>query len=929
MNSVSECGADRWSARWNFPITGSGAAHQPAYFGVTSSPARTSGLRHAPAARFLLCCAIALGATMAAFAQDTPPPRFDGKFYKGEGNVAYLQLLDIARRMFAPDPEFQNVPMLYTPAWNGFVEGPTWGAWWIQNSYGPTYCALPFYTEPLVTFLLNANDLWFSQMGDGKRAGNKDWVAPDGCLCDAASPGSIWYKQGDGRTDIHDWAVEFTAAGILMQAEALLIQRDPQLTAHYLPLLERSANFIESRCDRNNNNLFLCGPAANLLGPSYAGWQKPDGTFDKAYLAGLSITYIAAMNRMIEVAKLAGQPDKASIFAERRDRARNGLPSLMTNEGYFIKSIDPDGTRHGVYGAAKYGYFESSPNHDAIAFRVVDDQQAQRIYDMIASIPGLRRHDVIVANEPGLDDMYEAPTSWLWQDGTWVNGGHWSTCEARMVLGYFRLGKFDDARRSMEHMLPFARAFRLDNPLVDFGNAVYQPKEPVNLCYDSFGPMAAMVRGLFEYLYSADDLTLIPHIPPGISRLEQNFPIRFGAKRVYIAVVGEGDINAVRVNGLGWSYWDTQTIRLPYAETPDAAMVVIGRGLANLDFSPPFQPSDGTLALPDVKDPCWAPGDLFKNPSENHLALRIGADSNGEHRFKGLLGRVRLFNRPLTNEEIAALPPEQSHAGERDPALLADWSMDRLRDGVVPNPADPTLALAAKAQIDLADTPQGKTARLTGQTWLEAATDPKFELPGGLTIDAWIDPDAVPDGGMRVVDHLTAGKDDGYLLDLMPGGAVRFITPSGALTADSKMEPGAWKRISAAYDPKGSMRLFVDGQPVGERNAQSGPGVVAPGRWRVFYDRCVQAKLADSYEACHARLICESYVALLQRRQSLAAGKIAPLAEASQAAADQSYADTYRRLSQGLAAVLDSYAASELPARKQLYELYMHKDENP
>jgi len=37
--------------------------------------------------------------------------------------------------------------MLYTPKWNGFVEGPTWDAWWIQNSYGTTYCALPFLTR--------------------------------------------------------------------------------------------------------------------------------------------------------------------------------------------------------------------------------------------------------------------------------------------------------------------------------------------------------------------------------------------------------------------------------------------------------------------------------------------------------------------------------------------------------------------------------------------------------------------------------------------------------------------------------------------------------------------------------------------------------------------------------------------------------------
>ncbi len=470
---------------------------------------------------------------------------FHGRHYAGRGDREYLELLEKARRMFEPDPEYPNLSMLYTPAWNGLVEGPTWDAWWIQNSYGTTYCALPFLQEPFVTFLQNSQDLWFDQMGDGKRAGFNGWIAPDGCLCDAARPGWIVYRQGDGRTDIHDWAVEFTAAGIVLQAEALLISRDEKAIAHFLPLLERCAEFIESRRDPNNN-LFLAGPAANLLAPSYAGYKKPDGTYGQAYLAGLSITYIAALDRMIEVEKLAGRPDRAKLYEERREKTRAGLPALTTDEGYFIKSLDPDGTKHGVFGAANHGYFEASPNHDAIAFRVVDDKQANRIYDKIASIPGLRPYDFIIPNYPSLDDMYEKPEG-LWEFGRWVNGGHWSTCEARMILAYYRLGKFEDARRSMKRILGFAERWRMDNPLVKFGSDVYQPQQPINITYDAFGPPAAMIRGLFEYIYTADGLTLIPHIPSGITQFHQLDPIHFGQKWFYISTVGTGPINSVKL----------------------------------------------------------------------------------------------------------------------------------------------------------------------------------------------------------------------------------------------------------------------------------------------------------------------------------------------------------------------------------------------
>jgi len=505
--------------------------------------------------------------------------RFDGRHYGGRGDVEYLQLLDTARRMFEPDPELQNLPMLYEPKWNGLVEGPTWDAWWIQNSYGTTYSILPFLREPFVTFLQNSHDLWFDQMGDGKRMGAKpplDWVAPDGCLCDAARPGWIVYKQGDGRTAIHDWGMEFTAAGVLIQSELLLIGRDAKAIAHYLPLLERSANFIESRRDPTNN-LFLAGPAGNLLAPSYAGWKRPDGSYGKAYLAGLSITYIAALDRLIELEKLAANTQAVSLYTARRDLARQGLPRLTTDDGYFIRSLDPDGVKHGVFGAERHGYFEASPNHDAIAFRVADDAQSERIYRKLASLPGLRPHDFVLPNYPSYDDMYEKPEG-LWGYGTWVNGGHWSTCEARMVLAYYRLGHFDDARRSMRRLLTFAERFRMDNPLTKCGSDVYQPKEPINLCYDTFGPAAAFMRGLFEYLYRADGLTLLPHVPASITELEQFDPVRFGRKKLFLSTFGAGPITAVRVNGRKWKQFDAASVFLPYDKTPDDANIQIMLG---------------------------------------------------------------------------------------------------------------------------------------------------------------------------------------------------------------------------------------------------------------------------------------------------------------------------------------------------------------
>ena len=608
---------------------------------------------------------------------------FEGRYFSGKGDVEYLQLLEISQRMFRPDAEFQNISMLYEPKWNGFVEGPEWGAWWVQNSYGTTYCALPFYAEPYTTFLQNSQDLWFDQMGNGRTVSTYnhwngkwkfDWVPPDGSLPDCASLRGYIAKQGDGRTDIHDWGMEFTAAGGLMQTELLLISRDEKAITHYLPKLERCANFIETRRDPGNN-LFLVGPAGNLLAPSYAGWKKPDGTYDKAYLTGLSVTYIAFLDRLIELEKLAGNQQKAKQFTDHRDSARKGLDLLTTDEGYYIKYLDPDGTKHGVYGAAKHGYFEAVCNHDAICFRVADDVRAEKIYSKIAAIPELRPHNFIITNYPSLDDMYVSEREGLWTYGEWIDGGHWSTCEARMIMGYYRLGKYDDARRSMQQLMKFAARFRMDNPLSGFGARVYHPHLPINLCYDTFGPPAAMVRGLFEYLYRADGLTLLPHIPTGILQLEQKFPIRFGSKKVYLSTVGTGPVTAVRINNKNWESFDDKSIFLSYEQTPKVAYVQIALGNAKLVTAMPIAPEKPAVLLPAADDEFWkaVPVELHTSVVKIHRfyneLLQAGMGETYEAAHARLvvdcIGTIKNRRKLLRQSELKLLPEASQTAADK------------------------------------------------------------------------------------------------------------------------------------------------------------------------------------------------------------------------------------------------------------------------
>jgi hypothetical protein len=78
----------------------------------------------------------------------------------------------------------------------------------------------------------------------------------------------------------------------------------------------------------------------------------------------------------------------------------------------------------------------------------------------------------------------------------------------------------------------------------------------------------------------------LPHIPPGITRLEQRFPIRFGTKQLYLSTVGTGPITSVRVNGDKWAKFDAASVFFPYYDTPDTAFVRIVRGDTKLDQVP-------------------------------------------------------------------------------------------------------------------------------------------------------------------------------------------------------------------------------------------------------------------------------------------------------------------------------------------------------
>ena len=506
---------------------------------------------------------------------------YRGTYAGGVGRSDYLKLIDDSFSMLHPNPRLPYIQMLYNPGWDTYKEGFIWGnGFWMQNSYGFAYGAMPFLSEKWRTVLQNSLDLFWNRIGDGHRIGADDGVekelkclnfcAPDGSLGDCVIDDGIVYRQGDGPIELYDWFYEATACGILLECDLLLFDRDADAMRRYIPLMRRSMEFIEKA--RAENGLFLTGASSNLLAPSYGGsFDEKTKTLGKAYLTGISVTYGAALKKLVEVAHFVGDSALESLCRERYDRTLSSLPLLLTDEGYLVKSMDPDGELHGVYGAERHGYLEAVCNVDAIVHGMVTRDTAQTIYKKIASVEGIRPAGILCNNYPSLDDsifryldLDVLRTVYFHKPGNWVDGGCWSTVEGRAIIAYLETGHPEDAFRAADCYMRWAEDYRQDQPMCQWGfntcNAWQQEDEendshdtigePVGVMLDNFATATGLVRGLFSYIPFADGLALRMNLPRDIGYYSQHEPVRFGSVKIRIRAATGDCAPKLYINGI-------------------------------------------------------------------------------------------------------------------------------------------------------------------------------------------------------------------------------------------------------------------------------------------------------------------------------------------------------------------------------------------
>ncbi len=188
---------------------------------------------------------------------------------------------------------------------------------------------------------------------------------------------------------------------------------------------------------------------------------------------------------------------------------------------------------------------------------------------------------------------------------------------------------------------------------------------------------------------------------------------------------------------------------------------------------------DGRLVAWDIQPPERKKDVIVHQPQAvpvrptipaNNLPLRAGCDSNGANRFRGQIARVSLIRGKLDQAAVARLAALDRTKPVKDENVAGSWLGPKVGDALPTKPDD---------------------------------------LAGPVTFEAWINPGADEKG--RILDKLTAGNRDGFLLDTWPGLSLRLIVGPREDVFKGVLKGGTWQHVAFVVD-RGYARVYLDGK---------------------------------------------------------------------------------------------------------------------
>ena len=197
--------------------------------------------------------------------------------------------------------------------------------------------------------------------------------------------------------------------------------------------------------------------------------------------------------------------------------------------------------------------------------------------------------------------------------------------------------------------------------------------------------------------------------------------------------------------------------------------------------------------------------------------IRIGCGYQGGRFFNGRICEVAIYNHALNVERL------QAHRDAAQAAPAAASSQERRggeetesqTEGLVSHwPAEGNATDVAGANngtlhggVTFAAGKIGQAFSLNGtDAYVEVADAASLDISKHITIAAWIKPSAL---GRRIVDKISPGGGDGYLLDTYPAN-LRLIIDGQVLTSKQALPVDVFTHVVGTYDGS-QLQVYING----------------------------------------------------------------------------------------------------------------------
>jgi hypothetical protein len=181
------------------------------------------------------------------------------------------------------------------------------------------------------------------------------------------------------------------------------------------------------------------------------------------------------------------------------------------------------------------------------------------------------------------------------------------------------------------------------------------------------------------------------------------------------------------------------------------------------DIRPQVRKTDVVVGQPQTAPP------IPVVPPNAH-PLRAGSDQSGQNRFRGTIGRITMFRGRLDADAVRVLATSDRSRLIESKQVVGCWM----------NPK-------------------------AGQPLPTTAED----FRGPLSFEVWILPAEKESG--RVLDKLTPGKNDGFLLDAWPQQSLRLIAGPQQCDYQDVLKPGVWQHVAVVLT-RGLPRVYLNGR---------------------------------------------------------------------------------------------------------------------